>query len=461
MLRSSHCLMGLILKMLILILLVASMATCPRAWAQRVEIPSSPNPVGSGARALGMGGAYIAVADDATAASWNPGGLIEVARPELSIVGAGFHRAEENSFNENPEAEGTQTVSKIDLNYFSAAYPFPLMAYNMIVSINYQKLYDFSRDWDLVIHNEGADFSEQEVLDYRQRGDLSAIGLAYSVEVRPRFSLGFTLNFWGNYFSDNGWTEHTNQSGSGTYGGRDGIFEIRRRDRYRFSGVNANLGLIWKPSNGLTLGAVFKSPFKADLKHTAEQYYSFYFPEEEEEHPSVTRTKEDMTLSMPMSYGIGAAYRFSDAISLAMDFHRTHWNDYVLEDEAGNRTSPITGKSAGESHVDPTLQVRLGGEYIFSLPKSYVPIRCGVFYDPAPAEGHPDDFFGFSIGSGYSCSRFSWDIAWQYRLGNSVSEAIMPGYGFSQNVREFTVYTSVIVYLKTEAWARQARRKWL
>ena len=53
----------------------------------RVEIPSSPNPVGSGARALGMGGAFIAVADDATAASWNPGGLIQLGFPEFSYVG--------------------------------------------------------------------------------------------------------------------------------------------------------------------------------------------------------------------------------------------------------------------------------------------------------------------------------------------------------------------------------------
>ncbi|MCJ7810524.1 MAG: hypothetical protein MUP26_09715, partial [Desulfobulbaceae bacterium] len=44
----------------------------------RMEIPSSPNPVGSGARALGMGGAFIAIADDATAASWNPAGLIQL-----------------------------------------------------------------------------------------------------------------------------------------------------------------------------------------------------------------------------------------------------------------------------------------------------------------------------------------------------------------------------------------------
>ena len=43
---------------------------------QEFNFGSSPNPVGSGARALGWGSAFIAVADDATAASWNPGGLI-------------------------------------------------------------------------------------------------------------------------------------------------------------------------------------------------------------------------------------------------------------------------------------------------------------------------------------------------------------------------------------------------
>ena len=77
-----------------------------------IEITSSPNPVGSGARALGMGGAFIAVADDATAASWNPGGLVQLERPEISAVGEGFHRKENNSFADFPEASGDQTVSE-------------------------------------------------------------------------------------------------------------------------------------------------------------------------------------------------------------------------------------------------------------------------------------------------------------------------------------------------------------
>ena len=40
-----------------------------------------------GARSLGMGGAFAAVADDATAAFANPAGLTQLTRPEVSIEG--------------------------------------------------------------------------------------------------------------------------------------------------------------------------------------------------------------------------------------------------------------------------------------------------------------------------------------------------------------------------------------
>ena len=42
-----------------------------------MDLPPSPNLIGSGSRAMGMGGSFISIADDATAASWNPGGLIQ------------------------------------------------------------------------------------------------------------------------------------------------------------------------------------------------------------------------------------------------------------------------------------------------------------------------------------------------------------------------------------------------
>jgi long-subunit fatty acid transport protein len=40
-----------------------------------------------GARSLGLGGAFAAIADDATAAFANPAGLTQLTRPEVSIEG--------------------------------------------------------------------------------------------------------------------------------------------------------------------------------------------------------------------------------------------------------------------------------------------------------------------------------------------------------------------------------------
>lgn len=42
--------------------------------------------IGAGARALAMGGAFTAIADDATAAYWNPAGLTQIEKQEVSSM---------------------------------------------------------------------------------------------------------------------------------------------------------------------------------------------------------------------------------------------------------------------------------------------------------------------------------------------------------------------------------------
>ena len=44
--------------------------------------------IGVGARALGMGGAFVSVADDASAAYWNPAGLVQLEHSEAMLMGA-------------------------------------------------------------------------------------------------------------------------------------------------------------------------------------------------------------------------------------------------------------------------------------------------------------------------------------------------------------------------------------
>ena len=62
---------------------------------------------GVGARALAMGGAFYAVADDATAAYWNPAGLAYLQRKEITTMQAALY--EQTSFNYMGYAHPTTT----------------------------------------------------------------------------------------------------------------------------------------------------------------------------------------------------------------------------------------------------------------------------------------------------------------------------------------------------------------
>jgi hypothetical protein len=129
-----------------------------------------------------------------------------------------------------------------------------------------------------------------------------------------------------------------------------------------------------------------------------------------------------------------------------LDIYRTEWDDYILKDADGNEISLITGGPADEADVQPTHQVRLGTEYLHIKDRYVIPFRCGIFYDPAPADGKPDDIYGFSLGSGIAGGKMIFDVAYQYRFGNDVNKSILKGYDFSQDLKEHTVYSSVIVH---------------
>jgi len=381
---------------------------------ETIEIQSSWNPVGSGARALGMGGAFIAVADDATAASWNPGGLIQLEKPEISIVGSYSHRREDNTFRTNPEASGTQTDSFSDLNYLSLVYPFSIFNRNMVLALTYQNLFDFNREAKFTLSQisevSSATVSLDRNIDICHEGNLSAIGFSYSISLTPKLSFGFTLNFWEDWLGNHGWDETTRERSNGVLE-FDGFVpqtnfrtKLEEKKEFSFSGFNANLGFLWRITDNLTMGGVLKTPFTADLDIKTKSKILVQLGDQPAEKPKRSKTKEDTDLDMPLSYGIGFSYRFSDAFTVDADVYRTEWDDFRLKRASGN-ISPITGLPEGKSDIDPTTQVRLGFEYLFIKPPYVIPLRGGVFYDPAPAKGSPDDFYGVSLGSG---------IAWKH-----------------------------------------------
>ena len=408
-----------------------------------------PNPVGSGARAVGMGGAFIAIADDATAASWNPGGLMRLEKPEVSMVGAYFNQKEDFFSDIHPEIDNTGDVDDFHINYFSATYPFHFHK-DMVVSMNYQRLYEFERSFSHAYDYSSLGSDDLSDKHFNQNGYVGALGLACAISVTPKLSFGATLNIWTDQLLwRNGWEDTDSDHSVYTLQGVPITTDTHITNKYsEFRGVNANLGLLWNINRYLTLGAIIKTPFKASIHHENRfTQTNTYGPPINETYVSDKSISENLELKMPLSYGLGLAWRISDALSLDLDVYRTRWSKYILIDSKGDKFCPIDGRPQSDSDLKDTTQVRIGGEYLFIGQKTQVvvPVRGGIFYDPEPSHGTSQDFYGIAIGSGIVYKRFIFDVAYQLRWGRSVDTGNLIAFS-SADITQHLVLGSVIIH---------------
>ena len=491
-------------------LVLACVVAALPARAQ-IDINSSPSVVGSGARALGMGGAFIAVADDATAASWNPGGLTQLERPELSIVYSWKCFGEEFPTTSHISPDGSYEVTLDDINYLSFVYPIPrtLMGRNLVLSLNYQRKYDFDRSLDFRVRFPGrASTPIANILglttvdiDYEQKGGLSALSPAFGFELTDRLSLGVAMNIWdSSLVPDNEWRSSTKRRSFvhrvvAPLGGNP-IFatligQANTYEKYEdVEGINYTFGVLYRPTERLSLGAVYHTAYSTDVKYTRIDRLRNPF--------GANFYKSKIRIEWPGAIGVGAAYRFpNDKLTLSLDVTRRNWDRFVQSDPRqrplddvglpepipsilglaqfirgdNERISPITGMSTWRTpHLDPTYTVRLGAEYVFvnhKKPKqNYLPsLRAGIFYDPEPAsgrrdtwwgvsrgDGDPDDYYGFALGAGVLIkNRVNIDLAYQYRWGTNVRKDTLAGAGliergFSADVEQHLLYLSTVIY---------------
>jgi long-subunit fatty acid transport protein len=410
---------------------------------------------------MGMGGAFIGVADDATAASWNPGGLLQLIKPEISIVGSFYSGGIDYKTS---GIDGDMEDYPLDihhLNYLSAAIPFLLIRRNFVFSLNYQHLYEFSREnfssWREVIPDAGIDIHRRNYKS--QKGSLSTVSPALAFQVNPSFYMGFTFNFWDHDILDNGWENINIQDAEGfDLGGGYAIEHSEVFERYDFSGFNMHIGFMfksdyftmWGKKRKCSIGWIIKTPFDAKVSYERMEIGYEEYPED----PSSGHFKEvsilsrELILKMPLSYGLGFSLDLSDSLTLALDVYRTRWDRYVLKYPSGDEMSPVNKKDKDDADVRPTTQVRLGTEYLFQKPGRIIPVRAGIFYDPEPSSGRPDDIFGVSLGSGISYKElFSLDFVYQFRFGHKKEAESLQGVDVSGRIAQHYFYASMIYYL--------------
>lgn len=411
-------------------------------------INATPLPVGSGARAIGQGGAFIAVADDATAASWNPGALIQLERPELSLVGSFLSTQQDFDPGDTGYALGDEGVSRGDMNYASVAYPFRIVEKNFVAALNYQQIYDFHMDLDfnrkIEISKIAPDLDQE--INFKSQGGVGALTPAISMLALPTLSIGIAVNFYTDEFFNNyAWKETTRARGAGKLAGSnlETAFDLDRTYK-NFQAVNVTTGLLWdvwrKEEKILTFGAVFKSPYTAKVDRITD-FTSEVFFGGESLGKNVGHGREHFEVDYPMSVGVGLGLRYNDALSFSTDIVWTDWSEYKQKNTDTDEMSYPLGGRANDTHA-----VKCGTEYLLFGNKTILPVRGGLFYDPRPSQDDPVDVYGFSVGSGITFNRFSIDGAYQFRWANNVDGKDFGLEGTHFDLTEHLFLTSIIVY---------------
>lgn len=367
--------------------------------------------LGAGARAYGMGGAFLARADDATAASWNPAGLSYLRRPEFSIVGA------RNSFSRGAEgAEPTDEFVGYTPDFLAFTYPLSSGA----IQLSYQRVFSFRGDRTI----------ERETASFFTEGDggFDVVALGSGFRLGRSVRVGATVNRWVN-----GYSQRRDRIPEGAGMSNRGSTE-QDIDYDLNSGINFNLGVMWTPVESLNIGAVGKTPFTAILN--LRRFRQDTPSASDQVVTTNAAERSDVLIDFPGAVGVGVSWRPTSPLTISADYTRTFWSEGRIRNFFRLDETPQSGEAPPPTEFrelpyptldDPdqtdTQQFRLGVEYVLIAGPVKIPVRAGVFSDRQyfrAADGSPPVFWGVTAGTGLSFGPFMIDVAYLRERGNFV-----------------------------------------
>lgn len=378
------------------------------------------NITGAGARAEGFGGAFIGIADDATAIVWNPAGLGQLERAEVSAVGR-YITETSNSESTSPTKPYKVSIvqSHYNFNFASLAVPFKAGSTNIVLAVAYQTQLDF--------YAKETDINKNQT---ERTGAASTVTPGIAFRLGSMFMLGAATNIWMGSFDY-----------STTYaaGGTDKLSPS-------FSGLNFGVGALLDFGGmaspiPLKLGASVKTPFtlKADIDYTF----------------SGVAGKANLEGEMPLMVGIGASYQIGQSLTLAADYEMRQYKDK----KSKVTVSGISSSELLSASNEDLNQFRVGAEYLIVMGGGVIPLRAGFRTVPTVLANYvwnrdslnyyPSDQVkgtAYSAGTGFISNSFALDFAYSHEQHDEQTwkDAGVTYYTTNYNTDRFSL--SLIVY---------------
>lgn len=320
-----------------------------------------------GARANAMGGAFIGLADDATAAYTNPAGLTVLTKPEVSVE----YKAGDYT-TKIMDRIGTTDYDKTasGLSFISYAYP----AKNTTVTIFRHQLMNAKADftWHEVdtYDPDPANWTNQESYISADT-QINTIGVGLGTKLNDKLSLGLAVGLAQLDYKTTTF-RYTEVGGILTPNSKEVGDSSDNAEQY-------TLSLLWNVAGELNLGLVYRQGPKFTISKstwefdpTANDGYGAW---------RGLRYQSESEFKVPDVYGLGLSYRFEPNLTVAVDASYVKYSQLIAE-FIGDENSTFQLTQMDGFNLDDEYEFRLGLEYVLDVAGSPVALRGGYYYRP-------------------------------------------------------------------------------
>ena len=322
------------------------------AWAQEEATAfefSFPNP---GARSLGFGGAFVALADDATAAFANPAGLTQLLEPELTLEIRGQDVSTPAGSPAIDFSLGTSGQA-----FVSFVYPWKKISLAVFQN-GFGNIFSSSR---IVGGLPGGGSFDVRTTNGFQIG---ATGLSGSYRVNERLSLGAGVFLWRGDLD--ALTVDTRTSPDP---GIPGTMTVRESNTNEDQDLGFTAGFLWQFARQWRLGGVVRQG--PELVLESQERSGPIGPDFE----SLPLRLRNAPVRFPSVMGLGAAFK-----SKQEKFTASFEWDFVRYSNVLDSLDGLPDRNGFD--LDDGHELHVGFEYVITASRPVIVLRAGAWRDP-------------------------------------------------------------------------------
>jgi len=403
--------------------LLVLLFTATTSFAAGFRLPEA------GAKAMGLGFAFTAQADDPSAIYFNPAGLTQLKGSNL-MLGATYVRLNGGEYTGTTPVDDfttgfttvkNETQKSLDLfipnAYFTRTTNDGYISYGIGVFAPFGLGQEYENKSTSIFRNQVTKIDLQTIV----------VNPTIAFKINEFLSVGAGVDWMYGKAT----LEQTPWNPALIPAGQNGnAFDLKLDGDGDAWGYN--FGLLLKPTENFRIGANYRSPFTLKVKD-GDVTVSNVSPGAPA-YAAANGTKASVTVWMPATFALGASYTMG-RLTVNADADWTFWSSYSSL-PINFESSVLTDSNAPKNWND-VVAARFGAEYRVSDPLA---LRVGFAYDPTPVPSEtmgpelPDaDRLNYMAGVGLKFGPLTIDVAGMYvdkfdRTVNNQNNARLTGF---------------------------------